>query len=227
MTTSANRSRPAEVLIVDDHGLLAQSLAFALRGQSLRAVACQAIDEAAVLAAATRPPAAVVLLDLDLGGTLGSSLPLIPPLCAAGVAVLVLTGVTDRLRLAECVEAGAMGIVSKARPFDEVVADVLRAMDEGTTFAPGERAAYVADLRRLRREREAGLAPFRRLTPRERFVLQSIVDGRSADRIAQSAVVSVATVRSQIHSMLQKLGVNSQLAAVALAHRAGWEPSDA
>jgi len=37
--------------------------------------------------------------------------------------------------------------------------------------------------------------------------------------------VSLTTVRSQIRSVLMKLGVNSQLAAVALARRQGWPPA--
>jgi DNA-binding CsgD family transcriptional regulator len=40
--------------------------------------------------------------------------------------------------------------------------------------------------------------------------------------------VSLATVRTQIRGILNKLGVTSQLAAVALARRAGWpEPPEA
>ncbi len=38
-------------------------------------------------------------------------------------------------------------------------------------------------------------------------------------------MVSEATVRSQIRSVLTKLGVNSQLEAVALAWRMGWVPT--
>jgi DNA-binding NarL/FixJ family response regulator len=34
--------------------------------------------------------------------------------------------------------------------------------------------------------------------------------------------VSVATVRSQVRAILLKLGVNSQLAAVAAARQSGW-----
>jgi DNA-binding NarL/FixJ family response regulator len=34
--------------------------------------------------------------------------------------------------------------------------------------------------------------------------------------------VSMSTVRGHIRLILQKLGVNSQLAAVVLAHHAGW-----
>ena len=44
----------------------------------------------------------------------------------------------------------------------------------------------------------------------------------SAAEIAEQRVVSLATVRSQIRAILRKLEVTSQLAAVAMAHRAGW-----
>jgi DNA-binding NarL/FixJ family response regulator len=48
------------------------------------------------------------------------------------------------------------------------------------------------------------------------------MDGRSAAEIAASSFVSLATVRSQIRAILQKLDVTSQLAAVAAAHHSGW-----
>ena len=48
------------------------------------------------------------------------------------------------------------------------------------------------------------------------------MEGHCAEEIANAAFVSISTVRSQIKAILQKLGVNSQLAAVALARRAGW-----
>lgn len=43
--------------------------------------------------------------------------------------------------------------------------------------------------------------------------------------IARSQYVALSTVRSYVKSVLRKLGVNSQLAAVALARDAGW-PGD-
>jgi DNA-binding NarL/FixJ family response regulator len=56
------------------------------------------------------------------------------------------------------------------------------------------------------------------LTPRERTVLLKIALGANAEAIAQEHVVSIATVRTQIRSILQKLGVRSQVAAVAALH---------
>ena len=46
--------------------------------------------------------------------------------------------------------------------------------------------------------------------------------GLPAAAIAAAGYVSEATVRTQIRAVLTKLGVTSQLQAVALARRAGW-----
>ena len=45
----------------------------------------------------------------------------------------------------------------------------------------------------------------------------------SAEKIAEQQFVALTTVRSQIRSVLQKLGVRSQLEAVAHANRVGWQ----
>ncbi len=72
------------------------------------------------------------------------------------------------------------------------------------------------------RRRGSRLELFARLTEREQFVLSELMEGHGAEDIAKAAFVSISTVRSQIKAILQKLGVNSQLAAVAMARRAGW-----
>ncbi|MNC95206.1 Bacterial regulatory protein, luxR family [compost metagenome] len=48
------------------------------------------------------------------------------------------------------------------------------------------------------------------------------MDGKQAAAIAQDSFVSLATVRTQIRSILMKLDVTSQVAAVALARQHGW-----
>jgi DNA-binding NarL/FixJ family response regulator len=60
------------------------------------------------------------------------------------------------------------------------------------------------------------------LTPRERQVLGALIEGHNVRDIARSSVVSEATVRTQVKSILGKLEVSSQLAAVGLAHHVGW-----
>ena len=48
------------------------------------------------------------------------------------------------------------------------------------------------------------------------------MDGSTVREIATTSVVSEATVRTQVKSILGKLEVSSQLAAVGLAHHVGW-----
>lgn len=66
------------------------------------------------------------------------------------------------------------------------------------------------------------LLEFNRLTPREEEVLFALMRGAKARDICAQSFVSMPTVRSQIRAILTKLGVTSQLAAVALAYQSGW-----
>jgi DNA-binding NarL/FixJ family response regulator len=66
-----------------------------------------------------------------------------------------------------------------------------------------------------------------RLTPREAQVLRELMAGHQVGEIARTWFVSETTVRTQVKAILTKLEVRSQLAAVGLAHRAGWQPPDA
>ena len=66
------------------------------------------------------------------------------------------------------------------------------------------------------------LAMLGRLSGQERRVLEALADGQSVGRIAADFVVSEATVRTQVRSILTKLGVKSQLQAVAIAGRHAW-----
>jgi DNA-binding CsgD family transcriptional regulator len=56
-----------------------------------------------------------------------------------------------------------------------------------------------------------------RLTPRELQIVDRIAAGKRPASIAEEFVVSVATVRTQIKSILGKLELNSQLEVAALA----------
>lgn len=59
--------------------------------------------------------------------------------------------------------------------------------------------------------------PRRRLTPRERQVLDLVVEGRSSKEIARSLGITRATARCHVQNMLTKLGVGSRVHAAALA----------
>lgn len=68
-------------------------------------------------------------------------------------------------------------------------------------------------------------ARFDDLSQRECAVLDALMCGWSPKEISARHHVALSTVRTQIRAVLAKLGVTSQVAAVALAHRSGWSPA--
>jgi two-component system, NarL family, nitrate/nitrite response regulator NarL len=216
--------RAATVLVVEDHVLLADGLAVSLRREGLVVEVADSASCESIMEAAWHLHPDVVLLDLVLGEQVGLSIPLIAQLRDTGARVLILTGVTDPALLGTCVEAGAAGLVSKSETFDAVLDKLLRAVRRQTTLHASDRERMLSSLRQRRADERARLEPFTRLTARERVVLGALMDGASAEEIATLSFVSMATVRSQIRSILEKLAVHSQVAAVAMAHRAHWDP---
>ena len=212
----------ASVLIIEDHELLAQSLVFALRAEGVDADTLKPETTDQILKVAEERRPTVVLLDLELGGEIGDSIPLIGPLEELGAQVMMVTGVTNRVRLAECLEAGATGLIDKSTPFDQLVEAVREVAELGNLIPQQQRHELMSELRRQRAADRERLEPFERLTSREEQVLAGLMDGKSAEKIAEESFVSLATVRSQIRAILLKLDVNSQLGAVALARRNGW-----
>ena len=53
-------------------------------------------------------------------------------------------------------------------------------------------------------------------------MLGALIEGRAVRTISKDSVVSEATVRTQVKSILSKLEVSSQLAAVGMANQVGW-----
>lgn len=67
-------------------------------------------------------------------------------------------------------------------------------------------------------EEDSG-SPHPPLTTREFQVLGQLTTGASTEEIASSLTISQVTVRNHVQHLLQKLGVHSKMAAVALALR--------
>jgi two-component system, NarL family, nitrate/nitrite response regulator NarL len=214
------------VLVVDDHTVLSQALADALSLHGLgnvRVAAPHQLEPESLLALVDSDRPDVVLLDLFLGQG-NVSLPLIPRLRATGSVIVVLTASEDRSVWAQALEAGAAGVLPKSAPFDVVVEAVHRAAAGQPLLSDRERSDLLDTLAESRQAEEERLDAFTRLTPREQEVLAGLIAGTPVKGIARDLGVSLPTVRTHIRSLFDKLGVNSQRAAVTLALREGWKP---
>jgi two-component system response regulator DevR len=207
------------VLIVDDHEVLATSLAQVLDSEpDLKSVGVAGtLARAKVMVTTTTPD--VLLLDHRLPD--GDGVASIKELRAlrASMKVVVLTAsVADHVLLA-AMEAGASGFLSKTRGLDEVTAAVRAAAAGEAVVSPELLARLMPRLNR------SGGAYHDELTEREREVLGLLADGLTNAAIAERLTVSVHTVRNHITNLSLKLGAHSKLEALSIAVRDGMLPS--
>jgi two-component system, NarL family, nitrate/nitrite response regulator NarL len=213
------------IALLEDHLLVAESLAFVLgaNGYEVRRVSpppgARTVASVLPLVLAVQPRLA--LLDLDLG-PLGNGVWLVEALVHADVPVLVITDNPDRVQWGECVRNGASRVLPKSYPLEEILSSVGRVARGLPVMNPIERGALLGLWREHQSERHEVRRRLELLTTKEQEVLAHLMRGRSVRDIAAIGVVSEATVRTQVKSILNKLEVNSQLAAASLAHRANW-----
>ncbi len=213
------------VLIIDDHMLFAESLELALSLEGYDARRLELPEEggsmATVRSLALRANPRTVLLDLDLG-RFGDGANLIAPLAHTGVNVVVLTASEDLGRWGGCMRMGARKVLPKSGALQQALATVRR-LHQGLPVTQREELEGLLDA--WSRERRINDDLRRRLdllTPRERQVLGALIEGHTVRTISERSVVAEATVRTQVKSILGKLQVSSQLAAVGMAHQVGW-----
>jgi DNA-binding NarL/FixJ family response regulator len=209
---------PIRVLIVDDHEMLATSLAHVLDEEpDLTCVGvAHSLESAKRLIRSVAPD--VVLLDHRLPDADG--VPAIAELheLRPSVRIVVLTASASDHLLAKAIDAGAAGFLSKTRSLDEVTAAVRAAANGEALISPDLLARLLPRLNRK------GAPAHQELTEREREVLGLLADGLTNAAIAERLVVSVHTVRNHIANLSGKLGAHSKLEALSIAVREGLLP---
>lgn len=135
--------------------------------------------------------------------------------------ILVLTTFDLDEYVHAAIRAGASGFLLK----DVTPAKLVKAIP---TVAGGDALLAPSVTRRLL-ERFAATLPVGKqssevlglLTARETEVLRLLADGRSNAEIASELVVSEATIKTHISSLLRKLGLRDRVQAVILAYESG------
>jgi DNA-binding NarL/FixJ family response regulator len=209
------------VLLADDQALVRGGLRVILESQDDIEVVGEAGDgrEALELARSLAPD--VILMDVrmpEVDGIEATRRLLVNP---DAPRVLVLTTFDEDAYVYDAMKAGASGFLLKAvRP--EQLVEAVRVV------AAGEALLAPSITRRLVEEFVSGPPPNARgpeeldeLTDRELEVLTLIARGKSNAAIAETLVVSEATVKTHVTHILRKLGLADRVQAVVLAYESG------
>jgi DNA-binding NarL/FixJ family response regulator len=209
------------ILIADEQSLFREAVKAVLQSQDDLEVVAEARDGAQAVDEAQRARPDVALLDIDIDGGQGlrATAELIDraPTCR----VLVLADREDPAALAEALEAGASGYLTKDCPLSELI-HAVRSIHRGETLIPPRMLGpLLAQLIKRRRQHQEALRRTSRLTRREREVLALLAEGADNEAIAQALVISRETARTHIQNVLSKLGVHSRLEAAAFVMQNG------
>lgn len=219
-TAAAHAPAGGHVLVIDGDLLVADAIVSALTQMTFDAsFAMPATPTHVRDLAAMRP--GLVLIDVDTIDH-NDCIELVSLLAEAKVPVAVMSSRVDMPVIGESIVAGATSVVNKSWALDDLASVITRLFAGGVVLDEEAKRRILEPIRRQAQARRERLAPFDALTYVEKSVLAQLLDGHAPETIARNRSVSILTVRSQIKAILQKLGVNSQLAAVSLALRAGW-----
>lgn len=193
------------VLLIDDHAIVRMGLISLLKTSGAFDVVGDAGDGPDGIEKALRLRPDVVILDLlmPVMDGLETARRLLAAWPEAKILMLTTFGMADGL--ARALEAGSHGAILKSadwKEFRTAVAEV----------AANRR--YVAD---DIAQMLAAASPLPSLSPRQRQILERIVEGRKTDDIAHELKITSAVVKEHLTILFHKLGVTNRAEAVAVA----------
>jgi two-component system response regulator DevR len=213
---------PIKVLIVDDQRIVAEAVATLLNGHAGIEVIgwVKTAADAAGLVAAGRADA--VIIDYRLSHEAWAHTTAAIRLNRPETAVIVINADEDDEVLLDAIEAGVTRYMVRSASTEDLVAAVVAAAGDENTPLPA-RALATALVRQ--REQIRSLSERTRLlahlTPREREILDMMIQGLGNRAMASQLGIGYSTVRSHVSGLLGKLGVHSKLEAVAKARQLG------
>jgi DNA-binding NarL/FixJ family response regulator len=211
---------PVRVLIIDDHRVFAEAVATRLGAEPDILVVGTASNGRESIAAVEELRPDLVLIDVELAGEDGIEVAERLREMRPDLVLVVVTCLSDPVRVRDAVSLGALGWVTKDAPTDELLSAVRGAMRGESWIPPSILTGVLRELLLTRRELGEDEERLSRLTPRERHVLECLADGLDRVAIAERLYLSANTVRTHVQNILAKLQVHSSLEAVALALRA-------
>ena len=208
-------SRPARLVLIDDHPLVRDGLRARLEAAPHLTVIGEAgnADEALKLAADEANPPDLALMDVGMVGMSGIQLAALFHERFPGIRVLMLSMHDNIEYVTQAVRAGAGGYVLKDSPATEII-HAIDAVLAGKTFFSAGLAARMIQAQSMQ-------TPLERLTPRERDILDALALGLSSKQIAQQHGLSVRTVETHRLNLKRKLDIDGQaeLIKFAVEHR--------
>ena len=202
-------ARKMTIMIVDDHPLMRVGVAAIINARSDMEVVAQAGTAEEAVAQHRKYLPDVTLMDLRLPGASGVSAIREIRQSQPSARFVVLTTYEGDEDIHQALESGAQGYIIKGMPHETLI-HALKRVHAGKRFLPPP----VAEALQSR-------TPDANLSPREREVLQLLVQGKSNKEIARHLGIAEATVKCHFRVIFMRMGVTDRTQAIVSALQRG------
>lgn len=160
----------------------------------------------------------VILVDVSLGidGAVPSAQIGDAYTKANGVPIVALGFNEAECEVLDLIEAGAAAFVSKADSIDDLIQIVESAARGEARLSPQIVHLMQERLAQLNCNRRAGTQGLKKLSPRERHILDLVGQRLSNKEIARTLGLEVSTIKNHVHNIIAKLGVKNRTQAAAV-----------
>lgn len=217
------------VLLVDDHPIFRHGLAHVVSAVDAEAVIEHCVNLRDLHNAMARfgdNPCQLATLDLNMPGFEGCDALKQFLEMAPGVPVVVVSGDERPETVRTCIDMGACGYVPKSAD-SQVLLDAMDIIMQGGTWLPGSSLRIVAPETTPVARSFGGWASLRPpFTPRQRDVLQRVVQGKTNKVIGRELGISDGTVKTHLAHLMAMLGVNTRTQLVYELARQGIRVQD-
>ena len=200
---------PIRVMVVDDHQIVRQGLVALINTETDLTVVAEGADGQQAVELFRQHQPDVTLMDLRMPVLGGVEATKLIRQTAPTARIIVLTTFDGDEDIYRALQSGAQSYLLKGVSFEDLT-EAIRTVHAGQRRIPAVVAERLA-------ERLTGEV----LTAREVQVLELIVRGNSNKEIATALVISEATVKSHVNSLLSKLGVADRTQAATTALQRG------
>jgi DNA-binding NarL/FixJ family response regulator len=208
---------PIQVWLIEDHKTYGERLARALN--RVEGIACPqrfTACEDAFAALTSETPPHVLLLDVGLPGINGIDALAQLRQLAPHAAIVILTVFEEDDKIFRAICAGASGYLLKTANTEDIAAAIRSAATGGSPINPTI-ARRVLDMFSQANPPQKDYG----LTPREKEILQHLVQGQSTKEAAARLEISYHTADGYIRDIYEKLQVNTRSGVVAKALKEG------
>ncbi|MCP4607166.1 MAG: response regulator transcription factor [Planctomycetes bacterium] len=208
-------SNQIKVLLAEDHAIVREGLRSLLEKQPEIEIVCDAEDGRMAVERARELQPDVVIMDITMPNLNGVEATRQITKEFPQIKVIALSVHSNRIFVADMLEAGAVGYVLKECLFDELV-QAIQAVTTGKTYLSSRITGVVVEdyIKRLVNVCDS---PLSSLTSREREVLQLVAEGKSTKEIALELHVSTKTIDAGRRKIMGKLNANNVVDLIKIA----------